>query len=967
MAVLDARGALVVVWTLALVPPLLPIDVSLPLSATESRAFLQVLWQVEAATVALTITIVLFVFQVFSSRTASSVHDFAEETGLFPIFHVGVSAIALTGLVSLGYGHGGVDGWAATWATTWSGIGLVLVAVLFVTALRAIDVTDLRARRIERARHQVDGVVDRVILERIAHHLLTEECERAHIEMGWLGDERDGRVPLHVGRTGRVHDVNLRVLRTAGREARATQLLPPRLTVKLGDPVGHSTPWLAAQPVLLAIRPSITRVLTVRNERGTDDRLRQTLEELHEEALAAITTPAPVRYRDIVDAYTDIVMRLPEAWGRFGHRLERDVGVSTGLFGWTFLDTLRSNAYEEALHALAGTDRDVAQEILNFPLDVATRAVPLHALALARTALELLSSYQHALLRSEHPHKEMLKSWLHTRVREYADFHIEPILTRDGHTLEDRQQAERAMGDVFRTFAELMKACLDFDQRDTKSLSEISTEWNLLLRHWEPEHRQPDVWLVEALERERGIRDPEVVQLRREAEVNAELAAIKDRLVRLKQLHRFGLCFWALRRYRSTQSSTWLESFNLLGEHFGSLQALTTAVADAMQHEWDHHGPWSGWILNDLPLHNAHMVSPESEFVTTYVVLALRLIDPADSAPELPDSPNLGMHLRADDPRAVIERVLGDASLTSVLPERGQERAAKLVDALALLIARIVRAEEDETIAASVDEDAVTELQTEARAEWAERGLLRAAFAERGRLMARTDEPPTSTRYSVGGWQPKGFFLKEKGRVFGGERLAAELVNSLVSAQTTAVLRLSGLEDDVPPVEVPLDDYVRAAIAAMRDAGADPRVLLVPTKRSIVTDLGAEGAVRWGGDVEPPSWLPDGARGLFRGRIEGMSVHAMAEIPDDRIALCDFGRFGEWHEWPAAGQPLVTVETFDELSARELAKQSDSADDPETLIRRIRSGTRVSAEVAFEVVVERPDAIRWISVGRGKA
>ena len=100
-ALFDIRGALALVIAGAFLPPLLPIGLSLGLSADAATGFLQVLWQVEAATVALIITIVLFVFQIFSSRSESSVHDFAEETGFYPIFYIGLSAIEITGAVLL--------------------------------------------------------------------------------------------------------------------------------------------------------------------------------------------------------------------------------------------------------------------------------------------------------------------------------------------------------------------------------------------------------------------------------------------------------------------------------------------------------------------------------------------------------------------------------------------------------------------------------------------------------------------------------------------------------------------------------------------------------------------------------------------------------------------------------------------------------------------------------------------------
>jgi hypothetical protein len=56
-------------------------------SASDAGQFLQVLWQVEAAALALSLAIVIFAFQaVYATRLRGSLRQFAEETGLFPIF-----------------------------------------------------------------------------------------------------------------------------------------------------------------------------------------------------------------------------------------------------------------------------------------------------------------------------------------------------------------------------------------------------------------------------------------------------------------------------------------------------------------------------------------------------------------------------------------------------------------------------------------------------------------------------------------------------------------------------------------------------------------------------------------------------------------------------------------------------------------------------------------------------------------
>jgi hypothetical protein len=127
----------------------LPWGVSLrPLRDEETaRTYLQVLWQVEAAMLALSLAVIIFVFQaVYASRLRGSLRSFAEAVGLFPIIYVGVTGLALTGMVLLGGGRAAPGGWAATWAIVWAAGTLALLASLFVRTLRAIDPRQLHKR-----------------------------------------------------------------------------------------------------------------------------------------------------------------------------------------------------------------------------------------------------------------------------------------------------------------------------------------------------------------------------------------------------------------------------------------------------------------------------------------------------------------------------------------------------------------------------------------------------------------------------------------------------------------------------------------------------------------------------------------------------------------------------------------------------------------------------------------------------
>src|SRR5436305_13958831 len=87
--------------------------------------------------------------------------------------------------------------------------------------------------------------------------------------------------------------------------------------------------------------------------------------------------------------------------------------------------------------------------------------------------------------------------------------------------------------------------------------------------------------------------------------------------------------------------------------------------------------------------------------------------------------------------------------------------------------------EEDETIAAPLEQETTDRLYTETREEWAKHGLVRAACAQRARIAHNVGDAPETSLVKVRGWQPKGFFLSAERLVYGGVRTAQELTQAL--------------------------------------------------------------------------------------------------------------------------------------------------------------------------------------------
>jgi hypothetical protein len=293
---------------------------------------LEALWQVEAAALALSLAVVIFIFQaVYSARPRPSIRDLAEGVRLPAIFYAGLGGLALTGMVLLGAGSGAPGGWAATWAVIWatlSGIGLI---VLFVTMLRDIEPDSLYDRWLTRLREQVTQVIEREIFQRVAINLLNDLCERWGFELRpWFGSWGSSQLqPVNARRRGVIHDINLWRLEKAHRLSKELDIArshgdeKPAVLVYIGGAIDTGQPMMRVAPVIgrLAGLERAFKIVEYEPEAGLD----ASLSALHDEAVRLIRDVSPGAYARTTEVYEHLLLAAPETWARYGQRFGPDV------------------------------------------------------------------------------------------------------------------------------------------------------------------------------------------------------------------------------------------------------------------------------------------------------------------------------------------------------------------------------------------------------------------------------------------------------------------------------------------------------------------------------------------------------------------------------------------------------------------------------------------------------------------
>jgi hypothetical protein len=551
---------------------------------------------------------------------------------------------------------------------------LPLVALVFSGTIRALDPDRLHDRRVRRLREEVERAVEREIFERIALSLMEERCRQAgaRLRLVSAGPAPEGTLAVRATRDGRVRDVDLARLGSLCPTGRVAELSEgagaspagPELRVRLGEEVRRGQVVLVlpspagmvrslTSSVEKRIEKKARRVIKLERAVGTDA-LARASERLHEEALAVIRSGSPSRYEDVLEAYEEALFAFPDAWQRYGQRFDSDTAGGLHPLGLGQTDAFLTNLAIELDEAARNGVRDVAFRAAYAPARLARRAYPPDATALLEKALRLLNVVYHAAAaRSSAGDNEVAKAvkvkvWIH--LQEFADYPLAAALESWETTAEeDLCKAEAFLHQIFASYGALMKAMLE--SGDLESLKETDLSWSGIFGHWMPEYDQPFKGTADRLAGERGEEDDEVRKLRRREELKQRMIGAKEKLFGLRIAHRYGLCFWALRRVLRAAGgepqedpSRWARIFeHFRRSYFTDLDRIVEGANLAFAAETGGARrdavPWSDWILFDLPPGpggtRGGAVGADGEILRVFVALLLMSPDLERRAPSV--------------------------------------------------------------------------------------------------------------------------------------------------------------------------------------------------------------------------------------------------------------------------------------------------------------------------------------------
>jgi hypothetical protein len=208
---------------------------------------------------------------------------------------------------------------------------------------------------------------------------------------------------------------------------------------------------------------------------------------------------------------------------------------------------------------------------------------------------------------------------------------------------------------------------------------------------------------------------------------------IKVDLDQWRAMQRFGLLFWTLHRLggQSDEAAPYADIWKALAGYFSDLVETARVVDRAIKLDFEEHGPWSMWVMNELPTGQTHFPAVDLKQIQTFVVLALDRVDPDGPMPQF--EPLEWLSSRSPEIRQLVEGVISNEAFRPVLPdERLEDHAEIVIAAFEAMQRSREEAKDQRVIDSPLDREAVDGFKRRLRDAWTKHRLVAPALEAAG-------------------------------------------------------------------------------------------------------------------------------------------------------------------------------------------------------------------------------------------
>lgn len=847
--------------------------------AESASAFLEALWQVVAASAGLSITVVFFALQSLSTTRGSGVRD-SGLTGRFQAaIYLSIGSLVAIGLDLLHVGHDAPAGWSAAWATGVSALAILSVVALIAGLVSVMSPAFLQRRRLNLITREAEAHVERDALYRVAFNALDRFQQQIGFEWSLFGTK--GRPAIaSAPREGIVSDIRIRRLRKVAKRASALGLPDIRVRAHLGMEVAAESGLIFAESSDRELAHLARNVVRISSRRRVPDfpSLDALAAELHAEAIQAIRDARLAEFEMVAESQRALLLAVPMAWRR-QYRQIFSGELATELFPLRIgpIGRVSRNMYEQMRVSLGIGVLDLTLKVAYEPLFVASSAIKLSAIGLAKELLQTAGSVVMITATDEVSLMTRDHAWMN--LNQLSKFTIEPIVEAESQSDQNRTDAAALVGTVISIMARISRHAIT--ARDPKLFDEVDRHWASVLEYW--------------LTEQAADYQPECLAKR----IAIDIKKARDQA-------QLAVAIWLIRDLKLNPTDS---NLNAMFAGLRMRQRPIQAVLEGQAYE--PTDLLDSWIMDEMPSGEVHSID---SMTPRLAGISLLLIDACRSASK-PLAPtrwlldNRDGLLRAIDAheQAYVTRSL--LSLTEVEVRDATDRARSVLQAAAQ------QQEEDDDRAlrsAQVSEEQQAQFHEWVSEEWSQNRSLRRLLQASGMQVDAVEGVTPGEQLGVAGLASKLWIVDSRGEL-GFEQLGHEFGRILAAKESDYIAALicdheerDGQYLAMHATAAEAETQLARAVEDLRDSGYIPSVILRGSSPAIWRAIRAEAL-----SPDERDKLPDEAVG----RWGGILVARPGYIDGTSLAVLDAASWAKFRDGNVDRDSVKTsLTTYDDES-----------------------------------------------------
>ncbi len=470
---------------------------------------------------------------------------------------------------------------------------------------------------------------------------------------------------------------------------------------------------------------------------------RREMRSTKDQLVAAVRSISLGAVEELRQTYLSVAEEFLETLSRLGgvYTAEQAREERGNIFqGWNEIRWLREDISELLSVAADTNNRDIIADIASLPMAIATRAVLAHDHLLFQ---EFVSFFPYLYyLASSKPAESEVRRFMTERAWRYpkqiADYYITPPHIRDEGGSADVKELEGFALFTFKTLQDLARNT--FEKRDIDAFRDVLREIQHLFVQFKPEQEHPSVPFLKAL-LARSADEAERVQLQEQLTLQEKREAVGIRVNLARDEVTFGLAADILDKYIRKDDAEASGFFNEISKYLPrDLRRLTSIFESANDHNVADYWGWSHW--DSVADGQAHFVDTHTKPNQLYCVEALRLLDGLSAEQiekiDLPPSASLSVLTTETNtqglPRMLETMTADRARWQKVIAQSAMAKTGALLSLLQRAREAQSRAEQDEIIAAPLDEGKLFAFKESIRTTLHSSGALKPLFKYYGAL-----------------------------------------------------------------------------------------------------------------------------------------------------------------------------------------------------------------------------------------